>query len=180
MVGTEIAHQLTYRFVAPDHEARERLLEETGHAYMTYLPLAMALCAVAVVSALVAEAFRGRSSERAGMSIWFGLIAPSVFVCQEFTERLAHDGAVSAEFVTEPTFRAGMLIQIPFVLAAVAVAWVLLRVAHAVGRLVVVPVLDVGRSAQMRAQRPNAAAPPRLSALAFGCGTRGPPSLALT
>lgn len=173
IVGSQAAHALDYRIVAPDPEEREHLLRETGHAYMAHLPLALGLLTVAIVSAFVAEAMRGRARPAARVSAWFGLVAPGVFAAQELFERLAHDGSVSPAALIEPTFVVGLMLQLPFALLAILAAWLLLRAARAVGRLLARP---VGlRRVPVATSTASDVSVPRISALAFGCGTRGPP-----
>ena len=150
-----------------------------GAPVQSYLPLALALCTVVVLLALVGEARNHGSGRSRGLRAWhFGLMAPLVFTCQELFERLAHDGTLQLGTVLQPTFFVGLALQIPFAIAAFVVAWVLLRAARAVGRLFG-SVAKVRRgSTVVRVPSPRIDTP-RLPALALGFGTRGPPASSL-
>jgi hypothetical protein len=79
--------------------------------------------------------------------------------------------------VLEPTFRIGLLLQIPFALVAFVLARFLLRVADGLGCL-----LAPGRELSELVTTGAARAPgpvwvPRVAALAGGHGVRGPPFL---
>jgi hypothetical protein len=177
VIGSQVAHSVDYRIVAPDPGERAHLLAETGHRYLAYLPLVLALCTVVVALGLVAEAgHRGGSTGRALRAWHFGLVAPAVFACQELFERLAHDGSLPWNAVFEPTFVVGLAVQVPFALLAFGLARWLLRAAAAVGRV-------LGGAPRHRSWPGSAVVPaptcrvdaPRLPVLALGFGTRGPP-----
>ena len=142
---------------------------------------------VLIVAALATEVrlhVRGRRADRP--SLWaFGLVAPALFTCQEHIERLAHDGTVPW-LAGEPTFLAGLALQLPFALAAYLVARLLLRVARSIAR--VLAPLDpaplarprrVGRASTRccRARRPlrsrTRRAGPLLAAVDLGQGRLG-------
>jgi hypothetical protein len=180
VAGTQMAHALAYRVVSPDAGQRAHELSATGHAYLAYLPLMLAVGTVLVVLALATEirhivAAPRRSGFRP--SAWgFAALAPATFVCQEHFERLVHDGGFPWDAALASSFVVGLLLQLPFALAAYALARFLLRVARSLGRLL------AGRSRPRRI-RPALPRPvvrvevPRLPALALGYGSRGPPAL---
>lgn len=181
VIGSQVAHALDYRIIAPNADERAHLLAETGHRYIAYLPLGLALATVIVVLALVAEARHRGPRQSRGLKVWgFGLMAPLVFTCQELFERLAHDGRLSIGVLLQSTFVVGLALQIPFALVAFATAWLLLRAARAVGAL-----FRGTPSVRLRNRLPLVLAPsrrsdtPRLPALALGFGTRGPPAPSL-
>lgn len=174
VAGSQGAHLLTYRLVAPNADQRAHLLADTGHAYMAYLPLGLALCTAVVLFALIGQARQARPGQ-AGLAAWqFALIAPLVFCCQEHFERLLHDGTFPWDAVLQRTFLLGLALQLPFALAAYLLARLLLRVAHAVGRL-------LGTTPRRRRAAPTilpllaGVDAPRWPALALGFSTRGPP-----
>jgi hypothetical protein len=174
VAGSQGAHLLTYRLVEPNADQRAHLLADTGHAYMAYLPLGLALCTAVVLFALIGQARQARPGQ-AGLAAWqFGLIAPLVFCCQEHFERLLHDGTFPWDAVLQRTFLLGLALQLPFALAAYLLARLLLRVAHAVALL-------LGRAPRQRRTVPillpllASVDAPRLPALALGFSTRGPP-----
>lgn len=130
--GGLAAHALAYRVAEPHDERREHLLEETGHGYLDPALLG-SLCA-----ALVLVGFAGRilaSTGRAGRPpLWlFALAPPLGFALQEHVERALHHDALLLA-VLEPTFLAGLLLQLPFALAALLAARALFAAADAVAR----------------------------------------------
>ena len=175
VAGSQGAHALTYRLVAPNADQRAHLLADTGHAYMAYLPLGLALCTAVVLFALIGQARQARPGQGAGLAAWqFALIAPLVFCCQEHFERLLHDGSFPWDAALQRTFLLGLALQLPFALAAYLVARLLLGAAHAVA-------LMLGRAPRQRRAASillpllAGADVPRLPALAAGFSTRGPP-----
>jgi hypothetical protein len=179
LVGSQAGHGLAYRLVTPSADARAHELSATGHAYLAYLPLALAVATVLVAFALVVEVgsvVAAQEGSQVRAQAWvFGLVAPAVFVCQEHFERLLHDGAFPWDAVMEPSFVVGILLQLPFAAAAYGVARLLLRAARSLGRLIARPV-------PARRQRTRGVwsvvriAVPGLPALALGYGSRGPPA----
>lgn len=175
VVGSQVGHALAYRLVTPDGAERAHELAATGHSYLAYAPLALAIGTVMVVLALGVELRHvitgGQVSRPSALS--FAVLAPAIFVLQEHFERLLHDGAFPWSAAVESTFVTGLLLQLPFALAAYLVARLLLRVVRSVGRLVALP--------RPRALRTVVAWPanqvdvPRVVALALGYGSRGPP-----
>jgi hypothetical protein len=130
--GGLVAHAVAYRVAEPHDERREHLLEETGHAYLDP-DLVGSLCV-----ALVLVGFAGRvlaGTGRAGRpSLWLFALAPPVgFALQEHAERaLHHDTLLLAAL--EPTFLVGLVLQLPFALAALLAARALFAAADAVAR----------------------------------------------
>ena len=130
--GALAAHVLAYRVVEPHGERREHLLEETGHGYLDPA-LVGSLCA-----ALVVVGFAGRVLASAGRTdrppLWlFALAPPLGFALQEHVERALHHDAILLAAL-EPTFVAGLLLQLPFALAALLAARALFAAADAVAR----------------------------------------------
>ncbi|MGH3034151.1 MAG: hypothetical protein ACRDON_06285 [Gaiellaceae bacterium] len=173
--GAVVAHVLAYRIAAP--HTREELLAETGHAWFNAsLLLALALTLVVLGFAARLLALRSALAGRTGPAWLFALLPPAAFTLQEHLERLFHEGAPTPAFL-EPTFAVGLLLQLPFALAALVAARALLRCADALRRLlgcaprpaVVAPLLRASLPAAAPAQRPL---PP-------GGGQRAPPLLPL-
>jgi hypothetical protein len=176
VVGSQVGHALAYRLVTPDGAERAHELAATGHGYLAYAPLALAICTVVVALSLGIElrlVVRGGRSSRPS-AFTFAVLAPTIFLLQEHFERLLHDGTFPWHAVTEPTFVAGLLLQLPFAVAAFVAARLLLRVVRAFGRLLSQP----PRARAAMAATPLAArvVAPRLPVLALGYGSRGPPS----
>jgi hypothetical protein len=178
VAATQLAHALAYRLVMPGDLERAGELTATGHGYLTYVPLALAVGAVLVLLALLGEIRQCVAAPHrcpAGPHAWtFAALAPAIFAFQEHFERLAYQGGMPWETALAPTFVVGMLLQLPFALAAYALARFLLRAARSIGVLLVRP------------PRPDAApsvpwptpwlAAPRFPTLALGYSSRGPPA----
>jgi hypothetical protein len=132
VAATVAAHALDYRLAVPDADARAALLAATGHDYDARIAFLLALVTGVVVVAVAASAAESRArSLRA--SAWPFLVLPSlVFALQEHVERFTVDGTVPVSTVTEPTFLLGLVLTVPFGLAAWAAARLVLRVARAV------------------------------------------------
>jgi hypothetical protein len=177
VVGSQVGHALAYRLTTPNAVEREHDLTATGHAYLAYLPGALAVCGVLVVVALAVELAHVLTDRRRARpaALPFAILAPAIFVCQEHLERLLHDGVFPWDAATQPTFVVGLLLQLPFAVAAYLLARLLLGVVRSLGRLFsAVPRARVLPSTQ---PRPRARlVGPRVPALALGYGSRGPPA----
>ncbi len=179
VAGSQAAHALGYRVVAPDAHSRASLLAASGHGYLTYLPLALAVASALVAFAFVTEvrhlAARGGAAAESLPSAWhFAALAPAIFCFQEHFERLAETGGFPWTAVLEPTFVAGLGLQLPFAVAAYLLARLLLRAARSVGRWLAAP--SRRRIAIVVLPRPQLSLViPYAPALARGYGTRGPP-----
>jgi hypothetical protein len=178
VAGTQLAHAIAYRLAVPEANERAHELSATGHGYMAYLPLALAIGAVLVTYAFVSEVLRlTRSTKRIAMGpqAWhFAIVAPALFACQEHFERLFHGGAFPGDTALDASFIVGLLLQLPFALAAYGLSRLLLQAARTFG----------DRLARRRHRRLSSAKTnwpsegfitPRLAALALGYGSRGPP-----
>jgi hypothetical protein len=127
--GGLAAHGLAYRIAEPDPERRHHLLEETGHGYLDLHLVGSLLVALVLVG------FAGRvlaGGHRAGAPpVWFFALAPLLsFACQEHAEH-ALTGSLSAGTPLESVFLVGLVLQLPFALAALLVARALLAAADA-------------------------------------------------
>lgn len=180
LAGTEVAHWLAFRLVYPGAYERSVVLQQTGHGYFSWLPLAGGIGCALLVSALVVHG-RGAADPEAGAvvatGLWrFAVMPPLAFALQEHLERLISNGSVMG-VVFEPTFMLGVVLTLPFALVAYVVARLLLRVAEHVGRLLGRP-----RGSRLR-YRPGLSCPvafselflPRVAVLAVGHAERGPP-----
>jgi hypothetical protein len=178
VVGSQLAHGLAYRLVIGDQDlARE--LSASGHGYLAYAPVALAVCVALVVFALVRElqlAVLGRRPRHARPSaLSFAVLAPTIFVAQEYLERVVHEGGFPLDFVLEGTFAVGLALQLPFALAAYVVARLLLRATRAVARLLSTPPASVAECGP--AWNLAGAVPVRSRAGGPALGARGPPLL---
>jgi hypothetical protein len=63
LAGSQVAHMLAYRIVYPQASVRLQALVETGHGYLSMLPLVLGVAGSIVALSLVAsvvDAARGR------------------------------------------------------------------------------------------------------------------------
>lgn len=177
--GSWFAHAASYRLVVPDGERRGALLAETGHGYLDFAP---ALAALGLALVAVALLLRVRTSARRGdatrLLCWpFALLPPLYFGLQEHLERFVHTGAFPSSAALEPTFVVGLLLQIPFALAAFALARLLLKAVDRLGCS-----LDGRSPRRVHGAAPAMPAPGigpvlRPAVAARGYGERGPPGL---
>lgn len=175
--GAVVAHTLGYRLAAPHSEHREDLLAETGHAWFA-TPLLLALALTLAVLGFAARLLTvGRAPARRAAPTWlFAFLPPAAFTLQEHLERLFHEGAPASAFL-EPAFAAGLLLQLPFALAALVAARVLLRWADALACLLGCAPRIPAVAPLLRPALPAAA--PALRPLPSGHGQRAPPLLPL-
>jgi hypothetical protein len=141
LVGTEAAHAVAYRLVFPESSLRSSFLAATGHGYAAWLPVVLAAAAaVALVSAVAAavDAVRGRRVRELG-PVAFAVLPPLAFALQELLELSLHTGGVAWHAFAEPTFLPGLLLQLPFALAAFLAARLLLRAAVRIARALAHP-----------------------------------------
>lgn len=181
VAGSQVAHLLAYRIVYPQASVRLQVLVETGHSYMSALPLLLGVAGAIVVLSLAASVFdaaRGRGVR--GLPPWaFALLPIGGFALQEYIERWLDWGFFPWHAAAQPTFLVGVALQIPFGALAYVVARLLLRTARRIGR----------RFARVSPPRPRTALrpllvpaaqplPPLSSLLSRRLGRRGPPLLA--
>jgi hypothetical protein len=178
VVGTQVAHAIGYRIVVPDRQQRAELLSASGHGYLSYLPLALALgfALLTALFALEARAALRRSAPQPCAWV-FLLVAPVVFVVQEHLERLVHDGALPLEATLDRTFQVGLALQLPFAFVSYALARLLLVAARRLRRLLGSPQRARQALARVLTIPRSDAQAPRVAALALGYGERGPPSI---
>jgi hypothetical protein len=103
------------------------------------------------------------------------LLPPFGFGLQELMEGLLATRALPYEVALEPTFLVGILLQLPFALAALGVARALFAFARCLGTSVGGTARPKLVSVELLWPSVVDARPPRLPALAFGYGERGPP-----
>jgi hypothetical protein len=177
-LGSLWAHELTYRLVAPSAPAYTSLLARTGHGYLDRAPLLVGILLAAVALSLVRaclDGARGRSPARVPGGR-FAALPLLGFALQEHLERLFHDGAFPVSAALEPTFGLGLALQLPFALAALVVARVLLGAARELGRALVMLTAAAPRPRPLRSAFPVPVADrPRVATAALGYGERGPP-----
>lgn len=177
LAGSQAAHALAYRLAYPSLSVRVNALAMSGHGYLGRLPLAFGLLGAVVVCSLVwvmVDSVRG-GTPRPIPPVAFAVLPPLAFTLQEFVERWIAVGGLPWWMVEQPTFRIGLLLQLPFGLVTFVVSRLLLRGTHELGR----------RLAESRSRSLPAWGSPRLSrpshdvlapARPRACwSTRGPP-----
>jgi hypothetical protein len=179
LAGTEAAHALAYRIVYPQAAMRVQVLAATGHGYASWLTLAAGIGgAIVFIGFLTGAAGAARRQAPRPVPAWaFGLLPLVGFTLQELTERWLVVGGFPWWMVEQPTFRVGLLLQLPFALLAYGVALLLMRAARRLGfAFVAQRPCFVFPSLPARPRLDVAAAVP--SGLAGGHAGRGPPAFA--
>jgi hypothetical protein len=173
-----VGHSLGYRWAVADPHARAHLLEESGHGYLTYAPLVIALGLTLIAAALAARIRAAARGDRMdGSPPWlFGLLPPIAFVVQELAERLLHSGHVHPGTLAEPAVLIGLVLQLPLAVIALGLAWLLGQAADQLGRAMAEGPRNrlAGRSPSSRAEDPLL---PALAVSSQGWSQRGPPFL---
>ena len=180
VIGSLAGHSVAYRATVPDGAERAQVLAASGHAYLDYAPLAVALC-VALAGlgfvAAVLDAF-GRRDRRHGGGHFFlvAALAPVAFTLQELGERFAHDGQLHWQLLVSGPFLVGLVLQLPFALLAAAIAYALAGAARRIAEALESP--RPRRVGTPFVPRSLSVELPRVRALAGGFSVRGPPQLA--
>jgi hypothetical protein len=177
VAGSYSAHALSYRLVVSDPDSRAHVLEASGHGYLAETPLVFGVLGALMLAALLGRVSSSLHGARLGaMPSWpFFLLPLAGFALQEHLERLVHTGDLSASVALEPTFLLGLALQLPFALAAFAVARLLLRAADLVGRALATKPPRPGARNVHDARTPACAVIPRQRLTALGYTERGPP-----
>jgi len=174
-----------FRLVYPQAQVRLRDLLATGHGYMVgrwgFVPLLLGVVAGLELVAFGWSIFGGVRDRRSRpLPPWAFMLMPLVgFTAQEFTERWLEGMPAPWLMVLEPTFRVGLLLQLPFGLAAFLLAWLLLRVAEGVGRALRPATAPTRACAPPIRWSVCRAWVPRAAVLGSGHAGRGPPILVL-
>ena len=177
VAGSQVAHVFTYRLVYPESRVRLHELLVTGHSYMSLWPKLLAMGGALELAALVAIVVSTvRRRRYTPVPSWaFALMPPLAFVLQELLERLFVSGSFPWWMVLQPTFRVGLLLQLPFALLAYLLARLLLRVADRIGRALRGKNRQPRRGGLSPRWHPVALRSPRIAALADGHAGRAPP-----
>jgi hypothetical protein len=180
------AHCLAYVLVPPGGEEAMQHHVEHGHAYFGSIAapvlLAAALTVLAAGLALsIHDGLRGQPLRARRLAQVFALLPPIGFVVQEHVEQLIATGSVPLDLVAEPTFVAGLGLQLPFAVGALLLSRAIYSIGYGLGRLLGAslpaarPVGPIGAHPVRLAPLACAPAP---AALAPGRGPRAPPLLA--
>jgi hypothetical protein len=178
LVTEHAGHVLVHRIEERDAHAREQLLAQTGHGYMSSLEAFVGLCVVLVAAGLagrVVAGFRNRPLRR--LPTWWCAGLPAVaFLLQEEVGRFLQTGGVERATAFEPVLAFGALLQVAGGLLCVLLVRKLLLAAHSAGRALA---RSSARRARLAAIAVELRCPqfeqPRLLTLAHGAGERAPP-----
>jgi hypothetical protein len=178
LIGSLAGHQLGYRLAVPDPHERAHALERSGHGYLDFAPafvsVAIAVLLLAFVAAVVRR-LRGNAPTGRLPLLGAGLLPPLAFLLQEHAERYLHQGSVPWDTIVQAPVMAGLLLQVPAALLAVALAGWLTRLADRVAaRLEQAPPQAAPAE---KLQHPGGGVDlPRRPVLALGYAGRGPPA----
>ena len=180
------AHCLAYVLVPPGHEQAMHHHMEHGHAYFGAIAppvlLAAGLTVLAAGLALsVDDGLRGHPLRLRPPALVFALLPHVGFVVQEHLEQLIATGSLPLDLAAEPTFMAGLGLQLPFALGALLLSRAVYSIGYGLGRLLAAALpaaRPVGRFGAQRVHWVPLARVPALAVLAPGRGPRAPPLLA--
>lgn len=176
--GLAAGHDLAYRLTVPGEHARRHELALAGHGYLAYLPLVLGICFALLAVAFGVRVFAlvRRRTLRTTPAGLFAALPPLAFALQEHLERFVQLGRFPTELVTDPTFLVGLLLQVPFALAALVLA----RACDSLARGLAAALVGVRPSpgfAPFVARFATACSRPRLHPLALAYSERGPPRI---
>jgi hypothetical protein len=171
--GWVTAHVLSYLLLVPSAQ-RSEMLAQTGHGYFRTVDLVL-LCVTVTLAGLALFVVSGKERRRSPKPWTLALLPPIGFVVQEHLERIAASGAFPAHLLAEPRFLLGLLLQIPFALAALLVAGALLTAADRLARSLAAPRLHAPTALALGQVLTPGPDLPRRSVLAAGHSQRGPP-----
>jgi hypothetical protein len=181
VVGTLAGHSVGYWAAVPDEHERAHVLASSGHGYLQYAPLVLALCGALAALGFVAQAldaFRGRDTRGGAQIKLVAALAPTAFVLQELIERYVHDGHLHWQLVVSAPFLLGLATQVPFALLAAAIAFALATAARRVAKAIRAARLPRPRGTALTIRSWLSVDLPPEPALARGYAGRGPPLLA--
>jgi hypothetical protein len=173
--GWILAHQLAYQLVPPGGDDPAAALAATGHGYLSHLPFLLGGLAALAAVGLLARMAEGARRSRTLPAWLFGTVPLLAFTVQEHLERVLHSVPDVWATAAHPVFLVGILLQLPFGLAAALAARALLEAADVVsgGREQPRPRQPVARLVLV----PRTADLPPVPALARPQTGRAPPAL---
>jgi hypothetical protein len=171
-VGWVAAHVLSYVLLVPAAE-RGEMLAESGHGYFRAADLV--ILSMTVTFAGLALSVVSGATRRAPRPWTLALLPPIGFVVQEHVERLAANGAFPVHLLAEPRFLLGLVLQVPFALAALLCARLLLLGADRLAPVRTAHQPHAPVSERLSCLLRPSADIPRRSVLAAGYSERGPP-----
>lgn len=177
VAGWISAHEVAYRVALRHPHAGGSESAGPGHAYLAYSSLMLAVCLLVAILSMAGLVARPDGLRPASRRLLFVVVSlpPLGFTLQELLEGLFATGTLPYEAALEPAFLLAILFQLPFALAALAVAQALFAFARCLARRVGGPGRPTLVSVELSSPAAVDVRPPRLPALAFGYGERGPP-----
>jgi hypothetical protein len=180
LIGVEVGHAVANAIFGSPAEDGEVFASPTSGAGLLppLLALALALILVGLGGRMAGWWWLpGRSRL---VALPFACLPPVGFVLLELGEGFVHAGAMPWGSMLEPTFLVGLVLQVPFALAAYVIARVLLRWSDSVRRLILrraaPPLLAPSRPSHLR---PSDDRPSTLRR-GWAYSGRAPPPLSLT
>ncbi len=177
VAGTVAAHLFGSALVSsaasatdPDHGVEG--VARASHGLLTQAPLAVGVLVAFVVIGL---GHRIRSGSGEFSPVWFFLLPPVALVAQEVSERLIHAESFPFKPAHEPALLGALAIQVPFGLAALLIARVLILIADRIGRALAGRPLLLPTHSRVLPLRRRAILRRLEAALAAGHSSRGPP-----
>jgi hypothetical protein len=168
--GTEGAASLLDTFAPKRYETVELFSRSNTSHHL--LPLTAALGAAVLLCAMCSFATSAPAARRFPR-LMFACLPPLAFALQEHVEYIVGHGHVPWTLAISPIFAAGLLLQIPFAVAAFLVSRLLVKVAVAIAERA-----SASRAARRRAAtsaRPGRDVLVRLEIVAGRSRPRGPP-----
>ena len=178
LAASQVGHVLANELVYPEAQLRWRELLSSGHSYFAYWPLVSGVAGGVLLVGVVVSAVDclGRRSPRAFPAWAFALLPLVGFAVQEFTERWLAGSNFPWWIVLQPTFRIGLLLQLPFAVIAFLLARLLLRATERVVRALR-GTAGISRPARgVPSWFVRSICPLRPAVLADGHAGRGPPA----
>ena len=172
-----LAHQLTWGVAGHGHD------EEVAHDYLRYGAVFVALAAAVIAVATTRNFVRTIGGEVAEVpsAVTFAVMPIVGFVFQEHLEHLVAARELELSFFLSPPFVVGLALQLPFALAALLVARLILRAI----RTAVTTLRRAGArpcwvfvELSIPAVRASVGGPARSRGLAFSSAGRAPPLFA--
>lgn len=176
------AHCLAFVLVPPAGGEHMHHHAEGGHPYFASTPVLIAALVTVLAAGLVlcvGEGLRGGTRGPAPPALLFALLPPLGFVVQEHVEDLVRTGSLSGQLITEPTFVAGLALQLPLAVGALLLCRGLYALGYGLGRFLARR-LDVAtrleRNSPAVQRRPASVMLVAPSVLASGHCSRAPPA----
>ncbi len=172
VAGTEVGTSILDRFAPPSYENAE--LFARGNASHGLLPVFVAL-GVAILLYAVWRVATSRSAGRRHPGWAFASLPFLIFALQEHVEYVVGHGQIPWSLAANPVFLAGLALQVPFAIAAFALAHVLVGVAVAIAERLCAARVAWRRRPPLCARPAGTEIPLRVRVVSCPRLTRGPP-----